>query len=175
MNALRFVFQQQQNKISRTFLFKLQVETFFYSYRQLLSPLFYYFLGGREVMEWERERENLKQAPSIVQSPIWAWSHNPEVVTWAEIKSQTLNQLNHSGAPIKTFINQVRPPSLPSPHKYNIKRESVEFSVFTALKGSSVNFFAFLYDLVFLTFSGGVFCLFFAFLVTLFVRVSKPL
>ena len=28
-----------------------------------------------------------------------AQSHNPEIMTWAETKSQTLNQLSHPGAP----------------------------------------------------------------------------
>ena len=44
-----------------------------------------------------RERENLQQAGH--RAWCGAWSHNPEIMTWAEIKSQALNQLNHPGAP----------------------------------------------------------------------------
>jgi len=32
-----------------------------------------------------------------------AWTHNPEIKTWAEIKSQMLNQLNHPRTPKNTF------------------------------------------------------------------------
>ena len=28
-----------------------------------------------------------------------AWSHHPEIMTWAKMKSQMLNQLSHPGAP----------------------------------------------------------------------------
>ena len=34
-----------------------------------------------------------------------AWSHNPEIMTWAETKSQTLNQLSHMGAPEPVLFN----------------------------------------------------------------------
>lgn len=53
-------------------------------------------------MQKEREKENHKQAPR----PAWgwpgAWSHDSEIMTWAEIKSRILNGLSHPGAP--TFL-----------------------------------------------------------------------
>ena len=51
-----------------------------------------------------RDRERGRER---ILSRIWAWhgawSHNPEIMTWAEIKSQTLNWLSHPGAPQLTF------------------------------------------------------------------------
>ena len=42
----------------------------------------------------ERERENLNQIPCQGNG---TWSHNAEIITWAEIKTWRLNQLNHPG------------------------------------------------------------------------------
>ena len=39
------------------------------------------------------ERENLKQMPHWDRAQHGAQSHDPEVMTWTEIKSQTLNCL----------------------------------------------------------------------------------
>ena len=33
-----------------------------------------------------------------------AWSHNPEIKIWAEVKSQTLNWLSHLGTPVFQMI-----------------------------------------------------------------------
>ena len=38
----------------------------------------------------EREGENLKQAPAEHGAPHRARSQDPEILTWAEIRSQTL-------------------------------------------------------------------------------------
>ena len=76
------------------------------------GPFIYFCLFFRDrEHKWERgiEREGkkLKQAPSSVQTPThgvdWhgAQSHDPGIMTWAEIKSWTLSQLSHPGAPIK--------------------------------------------------------------------------
>ena len=57
--------------------------------------------GGREAereRERERERENLKQTPCSVWSPTWGL-----IMTWAKIKNQMLNPLNHPGAPLTSF------------------------------------------------------------------------
>ena len=54
------------------------------------------FWGGGA--EGRGERENLKQAPCLARS------HNPETRTWAQIKSQMLNQQNHPGA-LFLFLN----------------------------------------------------------------------
>ena len=43
----------------------------------------------------EVERENMKEAPRPVWTQSGAWSDDPEIMTWAEIKSQILNQLCH--------------------------------------------------------------------------------
>ena len=40
----------------------------------------------------------------------WTWSHDPEIMTWAKIKSQALNQLSHPGTPKLNSWS----PSLPS-------------------------------------------------------------
>lgn len=73
-----------------------------------------------ERMRWgrdrERERKNLSGrllAESWVRSQ--SGSHNPEIMTWEEIKSLTLNLLNHSGTQRSCFLesqlgqNSVRP------------------------------------------------------------------
>ena len=44
----------------------------------------------------EGERENLKQIPTEHRAHQGAWFQDPEIMTWANIKSQTLNQLSHS-------------------------------------------------------------------------------
>ena len=62
---------------------------------------------------WERENERAwvggrDRGTSRLPTEYWAqhgaWSHNPEIMTWAEIKSQMLNQLSHPGAPIITIL-----------------------------------------------------------------------
>ena len=47
----------------------------------------------------DRGRDNLKQALHWAQSPTGAQSHNPEIMTWAEIKSWMLNQLSPPSPP----------------------------------------------------------------------------
>ena len=47
----------------------------------------------------KKERENPKQAPCLAQNPMWAQSHDSEIMTWAEIKSWMLNWLSHLNAP----------------------------------------------------------------------------
>ena len=49
--------------------------------------------------EGQREREDLKQAPHSGGAQHEARSHAPEIMSWAEIKSRTLNPLSHPGAP----------------------------------------------------------------------------
>ena len=46
----------------------------------------------------EVQKEHLKQTLWWVLSPIQGTISWPEITTWAEIKSQTLNQLSHPGA-----------------------------------------------------------------------------
>ena len=67
-----------------------------------ISPLFlsiYFFWerlrGGVEGWR-ERERERILKRLQA-QHRAWhrAWSHHPEIMTWAEIKSWTVNQLSH--------------------------------------------------------------------------------
>ena len=40
------------------------------------------------------------------RAPHGAWSHDPGVVTWAEIKSQMLNWLSHPGAPRRELLKK---------------------------------------------------------------------
>ena len=58
---------------------------------------------------WKRrgrtERENPKQTPYQHRAPHRAQTHKPEIMTWAEIKSQTPNRLSHSGIPNYGYFN----------------------------------------------------------------------
>ena len=57
----------------------------------------------------ERERERESQAGSALssQSPVWGSnSQTHDIMTWAEIKSQTFNRLSHPGAPMSFTWNQ---------------------------------------------------------------------
>ena len=45
----------------------------------------------------QRERES--QTDSTLSAPRRAQSHNPEIITQPQIKSQMSNQLNHPGVP----------------------------------------------------------------------------
>jgi len=47
-----------------------------------------------------RERGRL---PTECRAQSRAWSHNPEIMTWAEIKSQMLNWLSHPSTPLPCF------------------------------------------------------------------------
>lgn len=70
-----------------------------------------YFLKIYFLFIWEREsvcarigggqrkRENLKQIPHWVQTPTWGLISGPWDHDLTNIKSQTLNQLSHRGAP----------------------------------------------------------------------------
>ena len=58
--------------------------------------LFIYLSGGGK--EGEGEVENLQQTTAEQGAPHRAWSHEPEIMTWADIKSQLLNRLSHPGA-----------------------------------------------------------------------------
>ena len=61
-----------------------------------IVPSFFFFKvtlerekeNGRDSLR-ERERESLQQTP--------CWSHDPEIMTWAEIKSRTLSGRHHPG------------------------------------------------------------------------------
>ena len=54
----------------------------------------------------EAERENLKQAPfSAGNDPHKAWSHDPGIMTYAEINSQTLTWLSHPDTLFKQIFN----------------------------------------------------------------------
>ena len=56
----------------------------------------------------EGERENLKQASCSAQSPMQGWSHNPGIMTWAEIKSWVFYQLSHLGARISINLKDLK-------------------------------------------------------------------
>ena len=59
--------------------------------------------GGAEG-EGQEEGEKQKQTPHWAWSPMQARSHDPEIMTWAEIKSQMLNGLSHPGAMVFCFV-----------------------------------------------------------------------
>lgn len=56
--------------------------------------------GGEGQREWERERVLSRLH---TQHGAWrgAWSHDPGIVTWTQIKSQVFNKLSHPGAPVQ--------------------------------------------------------------------------
>lgn len=49
--------------------------------------------------EGEGEKESLSTFPAEHRARHGSQSHDPEVMTWAEIKSQSLNRLSHPGVP----------------------------------------------------------------------------
>ena len=70
------------------------INFFFWRERECVS-------GG---VEGKRERERIfKQAPHAVKGPKRGSTPNPEIMTWAKIKSWMFNQLSHPGTP-KLFL-----------------------------------------------------------------------
>ena len=53
--------------------------------------------------EGKGEREFWADSAHSTQPDLGAWSHNPEIMIWAETKSQMLNQLSHPGTPSYYF------------------------------------------------------------------------
>ena len=49
----------------------------------------------------EGKGESLQPTPHLHRAQHGVWSHDAEIMTWAEIKSQMLNWLSHPGAPTK--------------------------------------------------------------------------
>ena len=62
---------------------------------------YYYYWQGRVNRGRERILSNLHTQH---RAQYRAWSHDPEIMTWVEIKSQALNHLSHPGAPEPIFI-----------------------------------------------------------------------
>ena len=69
----------------------------------------YYFLNSEHRHKWgwweERERESQAKIHTQCRAQCWAPSHDPEIMTWTEIKNLTLNWLSHLGAPEIWFLN----------------------------------------------------------------------
>ena len=53
----------------------------------------------KESVQGEDQGEREKQTPTKQGAWGRAWSHDPEIMTWADIKSQMLNWLSHPDAP----------------------------------------------------------------------------
>ena len=53
--------------------------------------------------EGQRERENLKQTLHSMWSLTWGSIHDHGIMTWAKMKSGTLNLLSHPGGPVFYF------------------------------------------------------------------------
>lgn len=71
----------------------------------LLIKSYLFILGGMGAGQGNREGDNLWQIPCWEQSPVWGWpSEDPKIMTWAEIRRQTLSQLSRPGAPPRTII-----------------------------------------------------------------------
>ena len=64
------------------------------------------FEGWGQRAETERERGSiLSRLPTEHGAQPGAWSRNPEIMTWAEIRSRMLNWLSHPGAPAKIICH----------------------------------------------------------------------
>ena len=67
---------------------------------------FYLFILKIYLIIWwgvagERERERISSRLSAeCGANLMSWSRDPEIMTWAETKSQTPNQLYHPGTPL---------------------------------------------------------------------------
>ena len=77
-------------------------------------------MQAREGAEGEGERI-LKQTPCWAESPTWGSSQDPEIMTWAEIKSHKLNWLSYPGAPDVLGLLKLRLPFFKSYHQDNEK------------------------------------------------------
>ena len=69
--------------------FKVWFHVFLFIFKDWLTD----FSGARE-----REKENLKPTPARHGAPCRTPSHEPGIITWAETKNRTFNQLSQSGA-----------------------------------------------------------------------------
>lgn len=58
----------------------------------------YVFIRDRESTKWGRDRGERISIRLHAQPPLRAQSHDSEIMTWPEIRSQTLNRLSHPGA-----------------------------------------------------------------------------
>lgn len=64
-----------------------------------------------------RERDKEPQA-DLAEHGAWhrARAYDPEIMTWTQVKSPTLNRLSHSGAPSSFILITVRIPCINTPH-----------------------------------------------------------
>ena len=66
--------------------------------------------GQTEEEQGERKRENPKHPLQCQhRAKCGTWSHDPEIMTFAEIKSQTLNGLSHLGSSVQFSLLTLRP------------------------------------------------------------------
>ena len=75
---------------------------------KIFLELFIYFERGSEC-KWGRDRERGRgsipnRIYALHEAQCWAGSHDPEIMTWAKIKSRTPKWLSHPGVPKITFI-----------------------------------------------------------------------
>ena len=76
----------------------------------LYTTWFIYFLKDVFILERESRGRGNGEGESLQQSLCWVWarlvaqSQDPEIMTWAETKSQRLSWLSHPGAPILTWF-----------------------------------------------------------------------
>ena len=76
-------------------------------------------------MQWQRKRESLKQIVHQVHNLTGgAQYHNPEIMTWSEIKSQTFNQLCHPDTPTRLLPNIYSYPTALGPFQLGFQYHS---------------------------------------------------
>ena len=74
---------------------------------KLFFPFLKFFIYLWETERGEGQKERETQNPKQLQGTehdVGLKLTNSEIVTWAEIKSQTLNQLSFPGAPVSVFF-----------------------------------------------------------------------
>ena len=112
----------------------------------------------RKREQGEEQREKDKQTPCWVQSLTWAWSHDPEIMSCANIKSRMRNWLSYSlpsvfmSVWVSVYRFKAMIPSIPIQHKFhsclplclfltsfsNSERPLIVYNIFTYLLSSSI-------------------------------------
>ena len=98
-----WVFENFHNKIIWRLVQKLVCRNCSVNGELIVTIVAFFFLRGwGRGRRWGRER-NLSRLHTQHRDQCAAWFHNSEIMTWAKVKSQVVNWLNYSGAPIVAF------------------------------------------------------------------------
>ena len=89
--------EEQDLFICHDFGWGVSLFLFLFFFLDLIDRLIDCTSGGRRR---GTGRENLKQTPCWTWSPMRAQTHDPKIMTWAELKSQMVNWLSHPNTPV---------------------------------------------------------------------------